>query len=242
MQQALDRVRMAYASNDVSNTDGRAAATHVEQCVCPEGRIGRVCDKCARGWTRDPPNGGEFAACVKCFCFGHTNLCDPETGVCTDCQDNTEGDRCEKCKPGFYGDARMGTCKRCQCPGGSSDNQFADSCVESTECPNGVRCNCRPGYVGCQCDQCDRGYFGQPLSPGRGCYNCSCTNNGPPGDLDNCDKVTGECKVCLYNTSGDQCDRCADGFYGDASKRQCQRKSVSSVHMFAYVTVDFCMF
>lgn len=240
-QQALDQVRLTYAAEDNSTSD---VATHVEECTCPDGRIGRTCAWCAEGWTRDPPNSGEFSACVRCFCWGHSDMCHPETGVCINCMDNTHGDKCDTCQPGYYGDAMLGTCKPCPCPGGTSGNKFADSCVksESSGCPDGIRCNCEPGYVGCRCDQCALGYYGQPRIPGGRCNNCSCTNNGPPGDLENCDKVTGICKVCLYNTTGDQCNECIDGFHGDASKRECRRMlCVSLVWHCVHSSVDvFC--
>ena len=29
--------------------------------------------------------------CVPCQCNGHSNSCNPETGVCMDCQHNTTG-------------------------------------------------------------------------------------------------------------------------------------------------------
>jgi hypothetical protein len=38
-----------------------------------------------------------------------------------------------------------------------------------------------------------------------------------------CDPTTGDCLKCLYNTGGDQCQHCLDGFFGDARIRQCAR-------------------
>lgn len=47
--------------------------------------------------------------CHKCECNGHgiedLGECDIVTGVCY-CEDNTEGDHCERCKPKYYGDPR----------------------------------------------------------------------------------------------------------------------------------------
>lgn len=44
------------------------------------------------------------------------------TGMC-DCQHNTAGMSCERCKDGFYGDATVGSasdCTRCPCPAGAT--------------------------------------------------------------------------------------------------------------------------
>lgn len=61
--------------------------------------------------------------CEKCECNGHATECEKEYGTCLNCQHNTEGDQCERCKPGFEGDAVRGTCQpkqeiarpNCQC-------------------------------------------------------------------------------------------------------------------------------
>lgn len=46
------------------------------------------------------------------------------------CRDNTEGDRCERCAPGFYGVVRgfHEDCKPCACPLTNPENKY-DLCL-----------------------------------------------------------------------------------------------------------------
>lgn len=51
--------------------------------------------------------------------FGVTTPPVPRVCPPQNCQHNTEGPQCEKCKPGFFGDATKGTataCHPCPCP------------------------------------------------------------------------------------------------------------------------------
>lgn len=55
--------------------------------------------------------------CVSCQCNGNIDPSDPEacdhmTGKCLKCLNNTYGDSCERCAPGYFGDAV--TAKDCQ--------------------------------------------------------------------------------------------------------------------------------
>lgn len=51
------------------------------------------------------------------------------------CQDNTEGDRCERCAPGFYGVVRgfHEDCKPCACPLNNPENKY-DLCLAGFGC------------------------------------------------------------------------------------------------------------
>lgn len=69
----------------------RENASNVETCSCPPEYKGQFCEQCASGFTRVTPNGGPYVTCVTCQCNNHTDTCDPETGVCKDCQNNTTG-------------------------------------------------------------------------------------------------------------------------------------------------------
>ena len=76
--------------------------------------------------------------------------------------------------------------------------------------------------TGTQCDVCADNYYGDPEVPGGSCQPCDCSNNVDPARPGNCDPSTGECLQCLFNTAGFACERCGDGFYGDAVERTCQ--------------------
>lgn len=68
-------------------------------------------------------------------------------------------------------------------------------------------------YLMCRCAN---GYYGNPLVPGKPCIPCDCNGNVNPLEDGHCHSVTGECLKCIGNTVGRHCERCADGYYGDA--------------------------
>ncbi|XP_065066667.1 laminin subunit beta-1-like [Rhopilema esculentum] len=190
------------------------------QCSCIDNVVGRQCNQC-------PANHFGFPKCRKCECNGHSTSCDPKTGVCQNCQHNTAGDHCEKCSAGYYGDATKGTskdCSRCQCPGGSSGNQFSKTCyLDNGASPAKLVCDaCERGYTGTQCEKCADGYFGKPLAPGGKCEKCNCNGNINANARGKCDSVTGECFNCQHNTTGFYCEICQKGFFGNALNRTCR--------------------
>ncbi|KAI3356952.1 hypothetical protein L3Q82_003588 [Scortum barcoo] len=147
----------------VPNYSGLAQALEVEQCRCPPGYQGLSCQDCASGYTRT--KGGLYLGdCVVCECNGHSDSCHPETGICTGCLHNTQGELCEQCAPGFFGDPTVGTpedCQPCACPHTDPDNQFSPTCESLGN--GGYQCTaCQPGYTGQYCERCAPGYVGNP--------------------------------------------------------------------------------
>ncbi|KAF5919960.1 hypothetical protein HPG69_014326 [Diceros bicornis minor] len=81
------------------------------RCICKENYAGPNCERCAPGYYGNPLLIG--STCKKCDCNGNSdpNLifedCDEVTGQCRNCLRNTTGFKCERCAPGYYGDARI---------------------------------------------------------------------------------------------------------------------------------------
>ncbi|XP_015337967.1 laminin subunit alpha-3 isoform X2 [Marmota marmota marmota] len=155
---------------------------------------------CSPGYYRDN-KGSLTGRCVPCNCNGHSNRCQDGSGICINCQHNTAGDHCERCKEGHYGNAVHGSCRVCPCP---HTNSFATGCVVSGA---NVRCACKPGYAGAQCERCAPGYFGNPQKFGGSCQPCNCNSNG---QLHSCDPLTGDCINQEPKDSGpaEECDDC----------------------------------
>uniref|UniRef100_A0A665UDS4 Laminin subunit beta-1 n=1 Tax=Echeneis naucrates TaxID=173247 RepID=A0A665UDS4_ECHNA len=182
-------------------------------CRCMEGHTGPRCDRCKPGFYGDLTRPG--TSCVACPCNDNIdpddrNACDSLTGECLRCLHHTIGPHCQKCKPGFYGNALDQDCKECSC-----DRQG----TEVTQCPLGSpcfcdpttgQCPCRRGVEGVLCDKCKDGYWN--LDGPFGCQPCSCD---PANTLSNiCNKVTGQC-LCRPEFGGRQCDECGENHFGD---------------------------
>lgn len=210
--------RSAGYLDDVSLVTARRGpgvpARWVERCTCPQGYQGQHCEQCTVGYRRARPELGAFSSCEPCNCNGHSEACNPDTGAC-DCRDNTAGLSCERCKDGYYGDATHGSssdCQPCPCPAGAT-------CAVVIKTREVVCTNCPAGTTGKRCELCDDGFFGDPLGqsgPVRACRACKCSDNIDPNAVGNCNRETGECLKCIYNTAGFFCDRCKEGFYGNA--------------------------
>ncbi|XP_074043658.1 laminin subunit alpha-2 isoform X1 [Macrotis lagotis] len=205
------------------HTDGDLAEA-VELCQCPPGYSGSSCESCWPGHRR--VNGTIFnGICDPCQCFGHAEACDDITGECMECKDHTGGLYCDRCLPGFYGDPTKGTsddCQPCACPLNIPSNNFSPTC--HLDWNRGLICDeCPVGYTGLHCERCAEGYFGQPSVPGGSCQPCQCNDNLDFSIPGSCDSLSGSCLICKPGTTGRYCERCADGYFGDAvDAKNCQ--------------------
>lgn len=79
--------------------------------------------------------------------FSRSGNCDSVSGECFKCLNNTDGDRCQFCKEGFYGDAEdLKDCQDCKC---------SDCGSEVTPCDRtSGQCKCKANIEGERCDKC----------------------------------------------------------------------------------------
>ncbi|PNJ53691.1 LAMC2 isoform 3 [Pongo abelii] len=147
-----------------------------------------------------------------CDCNGKSRQCifDQElhrqTGNgfrCLNCNDNTDGIHCERCKDGFYRHRERDRCLPCNCNSKGS---------LSARCDNSGWCSCKPGVTGARCDRCLPGFH---MLTDAGCTQdqrlldskCDCDPAGIAGPCD-----AGRC-VCKPAVTGERCDRCRSGYY-----------------------------
>ncbi|XP_069476798.1 laminin subunit alpha-1 isoform X2 [Ambystoma mexicanum] len=215
-QKAVYRLSSVSLDTARPNVIDLLPAVNVENCECPPGYTGTSCESCISGYYR--VDGILFGGnCQPCECNGHATECDTN-GMCFDCQHNTTGPHCDQCSPGFYGTPSRGTpddCQPCACPLNITSNNFSPTC--HLDEAGAVICDqCPAGYAGSRCERCANGHYGNPSMPSGTCVPCDCNGNVDTLEPGHCDAVTGECLKCIQNTAGRQCERCADGYYGDA--------------------------
>lgn len=62
--------------------------------------------------------------------------------------------------------------------------------------------------------ECAPGYYRSRTGPHLGfCVPCQCN-----GHADKCDVSTGKCIDCKHDTTGDHCEQCIAGYYGDSTE------------------------
>ncbi|XP_007228653.3 multiple epidermal growth factor-like domains protein 9 [Astyanax mexicanus] len=180
-------------------------------CTCKMGVYGDKCDDCRPGFFKFSSTG-----CQPCQCNNHTSLCDTQSGICLNCQGNTKGPSCEECKYNFYrppGTAATEACLPCPC---SSVTSTGSCTLDQTGQPVCDQCNRE--YQGPNCEQCRDGFYNADSI----CVPCNCSGNEDPHSRPRvCHPDTGHCLNCQHNTAGTHCERCAQGFTGDALSKNC---------------------
>ncbi|XP_077120924.1 laminin subunit beta-4 isoform X1 [Ranitomeya variabilis] len=191
------------------------------QCPCRGDIQGQRCDSCLPGYYG-------FPNCQPCKCNGNSETCDPVTGACKGCKGFTDGTNCERCIDNYYGNPLLGQpCRPCMCPGSpTSKKYFADSCKQNNKTME-VTCNCLEGYTGKKCNECPDGFYGN-IEEGEECLPCQCSDNINVKDPNSCDKITGECFLCMKNTYGPNCESCLSGFFGSGLHQNCTKCNCDS--------------
>ena len=117
--------------------------------------LGPFCDECMDGYHR--LSGNPVDDCLPCECNNLANTCNITTGVCINCTSNSEGDQCEQCQSGYYGDPTTDVeCLQCMCP--NTYNSHSLTCILNGTCDA-----CDEGYDGDSCQFCANGYFGDAI-------------------------------------------------------------------------------
>uniref|UniRef100_A0A3Q3K397 Laminin, beta 2 (laminin S) n=1 Tax=Monopterus albus TaxID=43700 RepID=A0A3Q3K397_MONAL len=213
------------------NCNGHSTSCHFDNAVylatgkisggvcdeCQHNTMGRNCEMCKPFYYKDLNKDiRDPRVCVACDCDpdGSQNggLCDSHTnpslsmvgGQCR-CKANVEGQRCDKCKTGFFGlsaDHPQG-CQPCRCdPRGTVSG--------SSQCdPVSGDCFCKRLVTGRGCDQClaEHWALSHDLS---GCRGCECDIGGA---LDNqCSMESGQCR-CRSHMTGRQCAQVESGYF-----------------------------
>ncbi|ROL46627.1 Laminin subunit beta-4 [Anabarilius grahami] len=176
---------------------------------CRNNRAGSQCELCGPYYYQDPQRSvDDTNACIPCECDPDGSvdrgLCDPVTGQCV-CKQNVEGERCDRCKFGFYGFNRddPSGCQLCRC-------NFMGTIRTDNPCDqNTGTCICEHFAYGPQCDQCLPGYWGLGNTV-YGCLPCDCDIGGALRT--ECSSVDGQCE-CKPNMVGNKCSDPAPGYF-----------------------------
>lgn len=181
-------------------------------CNCLPGYQGPNCDTCAENYFGNPLVAN--STCEPCLCNNNIDpnvdgSCDTSSGECLKCLFNTEGFSCEKCKPGYYGDATTQSCVECVCDPYGTDRSAGSCDRETGQCP------CLPNVTGLRCDACLAGYWN--ITSGEGCSACGCDPEGSLGIT--CNQFDGQCD-CQQERGGRDCSQCEDLYWGKP-KVQC---------------------
>uniref|UniRef100_UPI00398E8FCB netrin-G1-like isoform X1 n=1 Tax=Pristiophorus japonicus TaxID=55135 RepID=UPI00398E8FCB len=162
----------------------------------------------------------------RCKCNLHANNCIWEKGkLSCECEHNTTGPDCGRCKKGFQGRVwRAGS--YLPIPKGTANVSLPQYCPSDTcECyGHSNRCSylellttaicvsCQHNTRGRHCQLCRLGYHRNPsaqLDHHNVCLDCECH---PDGSLHHRCNDTGYCE-CKKGVTGPKCDKCLPGYY-----------------------------
>nr|XP_045621460.1 laminin subunit beta-1-like isoform X3 [Procambarus clarkii] len=187
-------------------------------CECEEGYAGSRCDVCAGNYFGNPEIPG--GSCRPCNCNNNIDIsrpgnCNARTGECEQCLFNSYGFYCERCQPGFYGDALNQQCRECVCNILGTNQSIGVCDHETGQCP------CLPKVLGLECDHCAPNHW--KIASGEGCEPCACDVVGSYSDQCNeqyrqgfghRNYFDGVCE-CRPGFGGRQCNLCQANFYGN---------------------------
>ncbi|XP_029032401.2 laminin subunit alpha [Osmia bicornis bicornis] len=199
-------------------------------CDCVTGYYGARCQVCASGYYGNPEVSGDY--CKPCQCSGNIDTnqvgaCDSITGQCLQCLNNSYGEACSLCKPGYFGDAiERKDCRSCAC----------ERCGMKECDSHSGQCFCHENVVGETCDRCADDHYGYDTC--EGCKACEC---GIASERSQCDEVTGQCK-CKPGVTGRRCDQCIPGYwnYGPEGCASCGCNTGYSVGVSCNTTTGQC--
>ncbi|KAI3370558.1 hypothetical protein L3Q82_007070 [Scortum barcoo] len=193
--------------------------------ICVEGYYGNPVSRqpCQPCLCPDVQSSGRF--------FATSCLHDPQSlSLTCNCRKGHTGPRCDRCRPGFYGNLALpgASCEECPCNNNIDlDNQNA--CDGLT----GQCLRCLHNTMGPHCQDCKPGYYGNALN--QDCKECSCDRRGteatqcPLASPCICDSRTGQCP-CRRGVVGVFCDECEDGYWNLDGASGCQPCSCDPVN------------
>lgn len=182
---------------------------------CEDNTHGPYCNFCNEGFYGNATAGKHGCKACPCSLVKSNGSCTHDeiesTFKCLQCNPGYKGDLCEDCTTGNYRDLKDGFCRRCHCSGYGNDS-LKQQCD-----PVGGRCyTCLDMRDGKHCEYCLEGYFLKTFNGSERCVRCDCNGNEYPGINPVCHMHSGICLRCTRNTTGVNCQRCANGYRGDA--------------------------
>lgn len=135
--------------------------------------------------------------------------CNEVTGSCICKTIQTLGDKCDSCPNGFYmHPLGCTTCDHCA----NDTYTSTGNCKPAKDSGDTMTCDCIHPYTGKHCRECSEGFF---LDEGGICSPCRCPEGKEEDShLTSCDPLTGKCD-CPKDRSGHNCEKCADGYFGN---------------------------